>query len=231
MNRTERMYAIVEELRRAAPRGRSSTWLAERFGVSTRTIKRDMRALYEAGTALVADEGRGGGYSLDRSQVLPPLTFEPGEAMAVAIAIAAAPDLPFRSEARAALARLLGAMSPRMRARARDLAARVWVRPTVERAPTASVLDEAVMRGLVVRIEYEDEGGRRTERLVEPMAFARTRFHWHLLAWCRMRQGGRWFRLDRVVAARLTRERVAERDLEQTFGPPPEDAHPVALEA
>ena len=111
MNRTERLYAIVEELRRAGPVGRTSTWLAQRFEVSTRTIKRDMAALLEAGTPLEADEGRGGGYRLAKHGALPPLAFTSGEAAAVVVAIAAEPGLPFLLEARSALARVLGAMT------------------------------------------------------------------------------------------------------------------------
>ena len=49
MNRTDRLYALVEELRAAAPRARSAHRLAERFEVTVRTIQRDLLALQEAG--------------------------------------------------------------------------------------------------------------------------------------------------------------------------------------
>ncbi|WP_255579189.1 HTH domain-containing protein [Cryobacterium sp. PAMC25264] len=49
MNRTDRIYAIVEELRAIAPRPRSATWLAHRFEVSTRTVERDISALSRPG--------------------------------------------------------------------------------------------------------------------------------------------------------------------------------------
>jgi predicted DNA-binding transcriptional regulator YafY len=50
---------------------------------------------------------------------------------------------------------------------------------------------------------------------------------WYLLAWCRLRDGGRRFRLDRIDAARLTGESFADRDLRETFGDPPEGARQV----
>ncbi|MCB9686424.1 MAG: WYL domain-containing protein [Alphaproteobacteria bacterium] len=232
MNRTERMYAIVEELRRAAPGGRSSSWLARRFEVSARTIKRDMVALMDAGVPLQTEEGRGGGYRLARHAALPPLSFTPGEATAIAIAIAAEPELPFLLEARGALARLLGAMSPAQRREVRDLCGRVWTRAGGDgRGPSAQILDRAILERRVVLLDYVDASGTRTERRsVEPMAFARTHRHWHLLAWCRLREGGRWFRLDRVASATLTAERAPERGLEDVFGPPPDDARPVRIE-
>ena len=65
MNRTERLYAIAEALRAAGDDGRTSAWLAERFEVSTRTIKRDVTALQEAGRPIAGFGGRGGGYRID----------------------------------------------------------------------------------------------------------------------------------------------------------------------
>lgn len=46
MNRTDRLYALVEELRAVSPRRRSARWLAERFEVSVRTVERDLSALF-----------------------------------------------------------------------------------------------------------------------------------------------------------------------------------------
>src|SRR3954468_14886422 len=64
VNRTDRLYAIAEELR-AARQPRTATWLAERFEVTTRTVKRDISALQQAGTPVWAAPGPGGGYVLD----------------------------------------------------------------------------------------------------------------------------------------------------------------------
>ena len=230
MNRTERLYAIVEELRLAAPRGRTSTWLARRFEVSSRTIKRDMRGLADAGVGLIADEGRGGGYSIDRTRLLPPLSFTAQEATAIALAVGAQPDLPFLPEARTGLAKILSAMDREQRATANDIASRLWIRPQTTRSPWASVLDEAIRRRLVAHLDYVDGSDVLTQgRAVEPMAFVRTRVHWHLLAWCRLREAGRWFRMDRVRAAYLTREVAPERALDHVFGAPPSDAQPISL--
>jgi predicted DNA-binding transcriptional regulator YafY len=65
MNRTDRLYALVEELRASAPRGRSAQRLAERFEVAVRTIQRDILALQEAGVPIWATPGPGGGYTID----------------------------------------------------------------------------------------------------------------------------------------------------------------------
>ena len=59
MNRTDRLYALTEELRRTGPRGRTSAALADRFEVATRTVKRDVLALQEAGVPIWATAGPG----------------------------------------------------------------------------------------------------------------------------------------------------------------------------
>jgi len=89
MNRTDRLYALVEELRAVAPRVRSVRWLAQRFEVHARTIERDLSALQQAGVPIWATPGRHGGYALDPRMSLPPLNFTPAEAAAIAVAMAA----------------------------------------------------------------------------------------------------------------------------------------------
>ncbi len=231
MNRTERLYAIAEELRAAGSAGRTSTWLAQRLEVSTRTIKRDVDALLQSGAPLWAQSGPGGGYVLDSVTSLPPLNITGAEAAAIAVALAALPALPFAIDGRSALAKVLAAMSAQERERAESIAGRLWLR-TPERTPrpaVARVLDEAVRRGLVTTLRFEDRNGIVTERAVEPVALAATGGHWHLLAWCRLRTGPRWFRTDRIVAAHLTSERSPEHDVTTLFGIPPSDARPVRL--
>lgn len=101
MNRTDRLYALVEELRSAAPRARPARWLADRFEVSVRTIERDIGALQESGVPIWATPGPGGGYTVDPSMTLPPLNFTAGEATAIAIALGSAGGaMPFGDDGR-----------------------------------------------------------------------------------------------------------------------------------
>lgn len=231
MNRTERLYAIAEELRAAGPAGRTSAWLAKRLEVSTRTVKRDVDALLQAGVPLWTQPGPGGGYVLDAVGTMPPLNITGAEAAAIAVALAALPALPFAADGRSALTKVLAAMPPAERERADAIAARLWMR-VPERTPrpaVARVLDEAVRRRLVTVLRFEDRTGTVTERAVEPVALAATGGHWHLLAWCRLREGPRWFRTDRIRSAHLTTEPAPEHDPATLFGIPPEDARPVEL--
>jgi predicted DNA-binding transcriptional regulator YafY len=128
VNKTERLYAVAEELRRAGPAGTTGPRLARLLEVSERTIKRDVSALQQAGLPIWAQAGPGGGYVLDASASLPPVNFTPQQAVAVAIALAALPPgSPFGVDAAAAQGKLWDALGPDARERAEALAARVWI--------------------------------------------------------------------------------------------------------
>jgi predicted DNA-binding transcriptional regulator YafY len=79
MRKKSRLFAIAEALR-ARRTGVTAQQLADRFGVTLRTIYRDLDALQDAGLPIKADRGRGGGYALDKNYQLPPINFTAREA-------------------------------------------------------------------------------------------------------------------------------------------------------
>jgi predicted DNA-binding transcriptional regulator YafY len=230
MNRTDRLYAVVESLRLAGARGRTAEQLAAHLEVSTRTIKRDVSALQQAGRPVWAQPGPGGGYVLDAEATLPPVNITAAEAVSIAVALTAVRDLPFAADGRTALAKLLDAMPRAERDRARAVASRVWVRGAGHRRPrTARTVEEAERRGVVLSIRFRGSTGATTAREVEPVLLALTGGHWYLAAWCRLRQDFRWFRTDRIAAAHLTTEPSPSHD-PAALGEPPDDAAAVALD-
>jgi predicted DNA-binding transcriptional regulator YafY len=215
VNRTDRLYAIVEELRACAPGRRSARALADHFEVSVRTIERDVSALQQAGVPIYADTGRGGGYALDKTRTLPPMNFTPAEAVAVGIALSRSGGAPFAKSARTALLKIVAAMSAADGAEARKLAERIHflVREEHgERASVPAVVEEAVAMRQVVRLTYVDRNGAETERDVEPVAFVSGARDWYLIGWCRLREGPRLFRADRIQRASLLDEIAPARD-------------------
>src|SRR3954447_9012219 len=110
MRRTDRLYALVEELRARAPRPVARAKLADLLEVTPRTVERDILALQQAGVPIWSQRGRGGGYPLDRQLRPPPLNFDATEALAVIAALASARSMPFADAGRRAEQKLLAAM-------------------------------------------------------------------------------------------------------------------------
>jgi predicted DNA-binding transcriptional regulator YafY len=222
VNRTDRLYALVEELRAVAPRPRTAPQLAERFEVSVRTIQRDLDALSQAGVPLYATPGPGGGYAIDARHTLPPVNFTSDEAAALAIALARPDGSPLTDALRSALRKVVAAMPPTEAEAAERLTGRIHLaaRDEPARPPAARTLEQALVAARVVEIDYTDRHGEATRRAVEPVALVGLAESWYLVGHCRLRDGIRSFRLDRVVGARLTDEPAPEHDIDPTVGIP-----------
>ncbi|MFB2581328.1 helix-turn-helix transcriptional regulator [Herbiconiux sp. P15] len=213
MNRTDRLNALVEELRAVSPRPRSARWLADRFGVSSRTIERDLSALQQSGVPIWAEPGRTGGYCLDTAHTLAPLGFTVDEALAVMVALGTLATSPFRDSATSALRKVVAVTEDRSLEQTAHLATRIHLLDdeTSSEAPPALAL--ALRTGHVLRISYSDRTGRATVRDVEPMGFVGKGAEWYLIAWCRLRDGLRAFRGDRISEAEPLAERPPRRPL------------------
>jgi predicted DNA-binding transcriptional regulator YafY len=226
VNRTDRLYALVEELRSRAPRPTRAVELAQRFEVTTRTIERDLLALQEAGVPIWAQPGPNGGYGLNADTTLPPLNLTPAEAAAIATALAATRAMPFAEAGHSALRKVTAAMS----AAPRDTASRLVSHIRVVQGPSTATdalvaerIQEALVSSVALELSYRDAAGRESTRVVEPAGVFSTRHGWYLAAWCRMRQAPRAFRLDRIGQITLTTEHVEQRSLESVLAELPYD--------
>ncbi|MFH7593713.1 WYL domain-containing protein [Streptomyces racemochromogenes] len=212
MDRTTRLYALVEELRAAAPRPRPVAALAARFEVSTRTVQRDLQALMESGVPVRAALGRGGGWTVDPAMTLPPVHFTADEAAALAAALATA-GTPYAGAARTAYQKLLASMTGPAAAAAETLASRIVALPSRTEPAIRDAVERAIADRTVLRLSYADAAGRTSQRDVEPAGLLTAEGRWYLIGWCRTRRAGRGFRLDRVTAATPTDEPAHPHDL------------------
>jgi predicted DNA-binding transcriptional regulator YafY len=176
-----------------------------------RTIERDISALQQVGVPIYADTGRRGGYAIDPTMTLPPLNFTPAEAVAVSLALRRAAGSPFARAAGSALRKIMTAMPASEAAAARELAGRVGFLASAVPAATPLIVEDALAARHVLRLRYVDKQGAATERDVEPVMFLAGTEAWYLVAWCRLRDELRAFRLDRIVEARDTGEPVPAR--------------------
>ena len=222
MQRVERLVAIHETLRRAAPRRVSAARLAEEFGVSRRTIERDMATLQGAGVPLYAERGRNGGHvTLDQvGNVV--VTLSPAEVTALLVAVAAAgPMMPYADAGTSAINRLLDGLPPTTRMSVETLRHRIRSHAlTAERSHRRirQTIEAAVQRAVIVNIAYRDANSARTQRAVEAHGFFQGSDGWFLIGWCTLRDAGRIFRLDRIERAHLTKSPNPHRDLDETLG-------------
>ena len=227
MKRVERLHALSEMLRRSGARGVSAERLASEFEVSVRTIKRDIDALEHSGAPIWSRPGPGGGYGVTPGGSLPPVSLSPSQAVALMAAVSAAPDAPYADLAAAGIRKILDVLDPRTRARADELAHRVWVDapPSPSRA-IRSALEEAMAEQRVVRIRYTSGDRSTTTRDVEPVLFASADGQWYLVGWCRLREAMRWFTVSRIERASVTRTACSGHTVDEV-GAPPANARPV----
>lgn len=194
--------------------------------MSVRTVKRDLTALENSGAPIWSRPGPGGGYGLVARGTLPPVSLTPVQAVALLAAVSAAPDAPYADLASAGVRKIMDVLDPRTRAKAEELAGRVWVDAPPPPRAIRSALEEAMAEQRVVRIRYISRDGDRTTRDVEPVMFASANGHWYLIGWCRLRSGMRWFLVSRIEHASVTRVACSGHGIDEV-GVPPATARPV----
>lgn len=221
MKRAERQYALVDLLR-GARRPWSAARLADEFGVSSRTIERDIGSLQLAGVPIYADHGASGGYSILREYSLPPLNLSAAESLAVLAGLALLDSSPYQGAARRARAKIAAVMEEEHRAPVQELLGRMRVIDAVAPADDVvplGMLSDVIAARRVVRLTYLGEDGNggpdqadRTVRDVETMGLLRAGDSWLLTGWCRLRNAIRGFRIERIVQLEILGEVAPRRD-------------------
>jgi predicted DNA-binding transcriptional regulator YafY len=197
------------------------TELAERLGVSARTLRRDVDRLRELGYPVRAQRGVDGGYQLAPGAVLPPLLLDDEEAVALAIGLRAAAQGPvagIEESSIRALTKVVQVMPPRLRRRVDALRAAtvpaVWGTggPTVDSGALTTVA-QACRDEVRLRFSYTAPGAERTSRHVEPHRLVSLGRRWYLVAYDLTRHDWRSFRLDRLTGPEPTSDRFRPRAL------------------
>ena len=226
MRRADRLFQIVQLLQRR--RGTTTAaQVAERLGVSERTVYRDIRDLVLAGTPIDGEAGIG--YRIRPGYDLPPLMFDRDEIQALVLGARIVRQFGDPALARASESILgkVAAVIPK------DLApllaeTRLFV-PSMNRgdqsADAMTAAREALIARRKLRFKYEGAQGAGTERTVRPLGMFFWGRKWTLAAWCELRNDFRNFRLDRASGPILLDETFADepgktlRDLLTQYGP------------
>jgi predicted DNA-binding transcriptional regulator YafY len=195
----------------------SGAQLAERLGVTTRTVRRDVERLRDLGYPVHAVQGNAG-YRLGAGASLPPLLLDDDEAVAVAVSLRTATSTSIggiEETALRALTKLEQVLPSRLRHRLQTLQ-QAMIRvggtgPTVS-PETLMTIADACRRHERLRFDYASPRGGNTSRLVEPHSLVNFSRHWYLVAWDTDRGAWRTFRVDRLAPRTPTGPRFAPRD-------------------
>ncbi len=209
MRRADRLFLVIHALRgrRTALPARQ---LAATLGVSLRTVYRDIADLQLSGVPIEGEAGVG--YVLRKGSDIPPLMFSADELEALVVGtrfVRAFAGSRLAAGAQAALLKIEAVLPPELRERATHtrIYAPVWQdRKRSEFSAMIARPNAAIGDRHVLRLAYRDEAGNESRREIEPLCLAFWGGKWTLGSWCRLREGFRNFRPDRMVVCEATGE-------------------------
>ncbi|MEV5750553.1 WYL domain-containing protein [Actinoallomurus sp. NPDC052308] len=195
--------------------------LAERLDVTSRTVRRDVDRLRELGYPITAFKGPSGGYRLEAGSQLPPLLFDDGQAVAMAVALqVAATDTTIGEDATRALSTIRQVLPSRLRQRV-DMLRITAVQPSENDSTSPGDpqllmdLSNAIHAHAELRFDYDQDqtGPAERPRRTEPHHLVTWRGRWYLIAWDLDRDDWRTFRVDRIRPRTPTGPRFTPREL------------------
>jgi predicted DNA-binding transcriptional regulator YafY len=193
--------------------------LADRLGVSGRTIRRDVERLRELGYPVDAVTGPAGGYRLHAGTAMPPLLLDDDEAVAIAVGLrtaAGASVTGIEETAIRALVKLEQVLPAHLRRRVNALQSVLATLPA-----SGPMVDPEVLTAIAgacreserLRFAYRSRDASESTRHVEPHSLVNLGRRWYLVAWDCDRQAWRTFRADRVERPRPAGTRFSPRTL------------------
>jgi len=198
--RLSRLTAIITQLQ--SKKIVTANYLAERHNVSVRTIYRDIRTLERSGTPIITEEGKG--YSIMEGYHLPPVLFTEDEANALITVEQLAirnKDLSLSENVASAIEKIKAILKYSQKGNADLLADRIYFGDPTSGQKTSSNLmqiQSAIIHFRVLHIEYLSSDGKKSTRQVEPFALYSIHGNFLLIAFCRLRQDFRAFRIDYI---------------------------------
>lgn len=218
MTETSRRLLELLSLLQARPEWSGSD-LADRLGISGRTVRRDVERLRELGYPVESARGLAGGYRLRAGTAMPPLLLDDDEAIAIAVGLGTAARASVSGIEESAVRALMkleqvlpGHLRRRVRALGQATVAPRLAGPTVE-PEHLTVIAATCRDSECLRFAYRSRDGLDSRRLVEPHTLLHLGTRWYLLAWDRSREDWRTFRVDRLARPTSTGVRFAARTL------------------
>lgn len=200
MNRIDRLFGITTLLQ--AKKHVPAEQLAAQFGISVRTVYRDIKALSEQGIPISFEQHKG--YFLVQGYFLPPVSFTAEEANALLLLEtigATLADKSIQAHYGAALAKVKAVLRTTEKERLEQLSHCLKVHvPEYFGAGSdyLAPLQSSIAGRHIIELEYGNKAGLTTRRQVEPIGLVLYNFAWHLIGWCHLRHEYRDFRVTRI---------------------------------
>lgn len=198
--RLARLTAIITQLQ--SKRLITANYLAEKHKVSIRTIYRDIRTLEKSGIPIVTEEGKG--YSIMEGYHLPPVLFTEDEANALITVeqlVLNNKDQSFSDNVSSAVEKIKSILRYSQKGNADLLSDRVYFGGNVDREKSSNNLmkiQSAIINFKVLKVDYVSSQNKRTTRNIEPFAIYSINGNFLLIAFCRLREDFRAFRIDYI---------------------------------
>ncbi len=212
MNRIDRISAILIQLQ--SRRVVKASDIAERFNLSLRTVYRDIKALEEAGIPLIGEAGVG--YSIMEGYRLPPVMFTREEAVAFLTAEKLMEKLtdPLSDENyKSAMYKIRSVLRLAEKDFLENIDGNIEVfksRRTqhnqLDLNPLQPILKGIAQKNVLAIHYFAAHNQQKSERCIEPVGVFYQDNYWHLIAYCRLRQDYRDFRLDRISDISITND-------------------------
>jgi len=221
MNRIDRLTAMLIHLQ--TKKIVKAEEMADRFEISLRTVYRDVKALMEAGVPIGSEAGKG--YFIVDGYHLPPVMFTQDEAGAMLLAgkfVEKMTDKSVRAAFESAMYKIKAVLNDNEKEHLENLQSHIEVMiaprntiPGQAEFPDHFMTDiqRASVQKQVLKIDYFSNQEELTEREVEPIGLFYYSAAWHLIAWCKLRNGYRDFRADRIKKLVNTQKAFESRNL------------------
>jgi predicted DNA-binding transcriptional regulator YafY len=212
MNRIDRLHAILTHLQ--SKKRVTAQEIADRFNISLRTVYRDVKALDESGVPVIGEAGSG--YTVMEGYRLPPVMFTQEEAVALMLGSKLAAQFTDRSvqkQFESALFKIKAVLRSTDKEHVENLNEHIAIftprrQDDEDSSQYLAVLQKTIVEEKLVQIRYQaNYSDEITERTIEPIGLCYYSSAWHLIAWCRLRNGYRDFRINRMKALHVKEEK------------------------
>ncbi len=216
MNHLSRLLAILTLLK--SKRMITGTALAKKFGVSLRTIYRDIRKLEASGVPIITVEGKG--YRIMDGYTIAPIMFNEMEVNALITAeqlIAKTNDDSLIEHFQQTLQKIKAVFKSSLQSQGELLERKMLVfknNSDAIKTTSLSYIQMAIVNFNVIKMHYKAPNKEITHRSVEPLALYSYEEKWIVVAWCRLRKDYRAFRLDRIQQFKILDEVFEDRNFD-----------------